>query len=293
MPTGTVRPGPGDPPTRLHGDVPHGDAPHGDVPHRDVPHKDTPHRQVPPWEVVAVAEPSSLDPRDDLDGLDPFDLLDIEAARISTLLSCLPSEAWSRPTRCTEWTVRDLLAHLATLEEYRHACLDDTVGGLLARARAAGVTDTDSFNAWGVAARRDVPAPELLARWQQDGGDNRRRLRWHGPRGTVSTATGWCQADMFCWYLAAEYATHADDLGAPVGSDEVASRSDWRARFTRVALAESGRPVEVVRVPAGYRVRVRGDQLTLSPAELADAGSRRLGAHRAPPGVLDVLAVLA
>ena len=48
----------------------------------------------------------------ELDGLDPAELLDQEAARLSSYFRSLPESEWSRPSRCEGWSVRDVLAHL-------------------------------------------------------------------------------------------------------------------------------------------------------------------------------------
>lgn len=53
----------------------------------------------------------------DLVGLDPYELMDVEAQRLDRYLGTLDDEEWNRPTRCEGWSVRDVLAHLAASEE--------------------------------------------------------------------------------------------------------------------------------------------------------------------------------
>jgi uncharacterized protein (TIGR03083 family) len=79
---------------------------------------------------------------------------------------CGDERRWARPTRCTEWSVRDLLGHLAMLENYNRAGLDLTVNELFARARADGANGLDGFNAWGVRLRADRTAADVLAEWR-------------------------------------------------------------------------------------------------------------------------------
>src|SRR5262245_63222282 len=100
---------------------------------------------------------------DVLAGLDPFDLLDVESARIDRLYSDLALEDWSAPTRCTDWNRKELLAHLASVEDSTRAGLADSVDAL--RGAADGESQ-DEYNAWGVALRVGLTAPGLLAEWR-------------------------------------------------------------------------------------------------------------------------------
>src|SRR5208283_5425490 len=43
-------------------------------------------------------------------------------------------------------------------------------------------------------------------------------------------------------HVAAELATHADDIGVPVTHDERTERTAWRARYSRFALCGSQTP---------------------------------------------------
>ena len=48
----------------------------------------------------------------DLQGLDPYDLMQREAERLDQFFVGLDDAAWSRRSRCAGWSVRDMLAHL-------------------------------------------------------------------------------------------------------------------------------------------------------------------------------------
>lgn len=242
---------------------------------------------------AATARAPVADPRE-LADLDPFDLMDVESIRLDIFFATLPDDGWAKSSRCVGWTVRDLLAHLATVETYSRACLDDTVDQLLAEAQDAGAEDMDGFNEWGVRSHHGLSPQALYERWRADNGDVRRRMRWRGVNGTVSTSGGWYPAGLQGFYLAVEYAAHADDMGAPVGVDERAGRTLWRARFTRFALAESGSPVTVLEGSGGNWVRYRGDETMLSDEELVEAGIGRLPqSHEMPPGLREALVCLA
>jgi uncharacterized protein (TIGR03083 family) len=215
-----------------------------------------------------------------LEGLDPFDLMDIESMRLDAYFSHLDAvgapEDWAAPTRCSEWTVRHVLAHLAAIEEYNQAGLDNRVAQLFQRARADGARGMDAFNAWGVRLRANLSTSEVLARWRADNADYRRRMRERGRNGMLDTSVGRYPVFLQTFYLAVEYATHADDVGAPVDASEAAGRARWRARFTAFSLGEQAREVVLVPGDGVWEVVAGVDVAELSDAELAEAGVRRL-----------------
>jgi uncharacterized protein (TIGR03083 family) len=49
---------------------------------------------------------------------DHVTLLQSESARIKQYLHSLPPDAWDRPSACTQWQVRDVVAHLAGVAEF-------------------------------------------------------------------------------------------------------------------------------------------------------------------------------
>ena len=102
----------------------------------------------------------------DLEGLDPYDLMDAEAARLDRFFAGLDAAAWSRPSRCAGWSVRDLMAHLLASEQYNAACLDGTVGDFLASVGAKGATDLSSANELGIRELDDRSPQELLEEWR-------------------------------------------------------------------------------------------------------------------------------
>jgi len=233
-----------------------------------------------------------------LDGLDPYDLMDVESERLDAFFSSLDAQGapgdWSKPTRCEDWTVRDMLGHLAAIEEYNQAGLDNGVSELFERARAGGARGMDGFNAWGLQVRADVPAGELLARWRADNVDYRRRMRQRGRDATLDTTVGQYPAFLQAFYLAVEYATHADDVSAPVDGSESAVRARWRALFATFAVGEQERPVTVVAGDGVWEIIAGADVAELSDAELAEASVRRLPPdHRLPGALRDLLACCA
>jgi uncharacterized protein (TIGR03083 family) len=211
----------------------------------------------------------------ELAGLDPFDALDREAAHISSYLSALPPADWSRPSRCEGWSIRDVLAHLVHAEAYHRACLDGEVQAFIREQAAGGATDIASANAFGIAALAHLGTEELLARWDGMNAETRRRFRERGS-GVIDTSVGEYSCRWQAFHVAGELATHADDVFAPVASQEGERRRTWRARFSRFALAEE-KPDLAIGVEAGRtRIRGQGIDVVLDDDELIEAVAGRL-----------------
>jgi uncharacterized protein (TIGR03083 family) len=211
----------------------------------------------------------------ELTGLDPFDAMDSEGGRIANHLAALSEADWSHPSRCEGWSTKDVLAHLASSEAYHAACLDGTVKDYLAGLGARGVTDLDSANALGVEEFADVPPEQLLAGWREANALVRRRFRERGD-GTVDTSVGQYPCRWQAFHVAAELATHADDIGVTVPAQDQQKRRDWRARISRFALSEA-KPDLAVTLKAG-RTTVSGAQgdIQLDDDELIEAVAQRL-----------------
>src|SRR5947209_11625579 len=194
----------------------------------------------------------------ELHDLDPFDLLDGEAHRVDDFFTTLRGDEWLTPTRCAGWRRRELLAHRAASEHYNRATIDGSVAELMARGQAAGATDLDGFNRWGVEERAGRSHEELLDEWRSMCAENRRRLRALGWDGTLQTAgAGPYPAGRQALHLAHELAVHADDMAVPDAADERCLRVRWQARLARFTLREYGKDVAVESDGAGTN-RVSG-----------------------------------
>lgn len=192
---------------------------------------------------------------DPLADLDPFAIFDAEADRLDRHFSGLDPEDWSRPSRAAGWSVRDVLGHLAGEELYNHACLDGDVDGFSAMLRREGVEGGfDAFNEWCVRRRRDLPVEEVLREWRRANGETRERMRALGREADLETLAGPYPVGMQTFHYDAEYATHADDVGAPVSPEEAEGRAWWRARVAMSVLAERGSHAQVE--PVGERIWV-------------------------------------
>lgn len=224
----------------------------------------------------------------ELAGLDPFTLLDAEAERLDAFFSSLNEPGWNRASRCAGWTVRDVLGHLTAGEDYHRACLDGTVSTLLTRFAERGCTDLDSANALGVADYAALSPGEALSRWRGASADNRRRFRERGD-GIVDTSVGDYPCRWQAFHVAAELATHADDVGAPAPGGDHRERTAWRARYSRFALAEAKPHLRVEATGAGTIITdgptivevddhelVEGVMCRLDEASRLDAAQRTL-----------------
>lgn len=218
--------------------------------------------------------------RDDLEDLDPFQLLDAEAARLDSCFASLADSAWMRPSRCTGWSVRDVLAHLAGAEFYNHACLNGDIRGFFAQLERAGIGgagEFGDFNGWCVRSRRDLPVNEVLNEWHVASHQTRTRMRELGRGGMIETSVGPYPAGLQAFHYASEYATHADDIDAPVGHGEEPARTSWRARFTCLVLHERRSKLSIHLTERGsYLVGLGAATAELAPSDFVAAAVERL-----------------
>jgi uncharacterized protein (TIGR03083 family) len=227
----------------------------------------------------------------DLIGTDPVDLMDRETERIDRFYAGLDDAGWAAPTHCAEWNRRQLLAHLASIEDYIRAGLDGTVAELLAGSGAGGLED---FNDWGVRQHAGLSPADLLAEWRTAAAENRRRLRERPLESTLDTSVGPYPFAAQVYYLTSELAIHADDAGVPVTAGERAERTAWRSRFARVALAEADRGVTVEDVPGRLLVGLDGEAAGVDEEDFVAATAGRLRPeHPLPAKLRAALVVLA
>jgi uncharacterized protein (TIGR03083 family) len=235
--------------------------------------------------MAAVDEPELAD-------LDPFELMTAEADRIEGFYRNLRDVEWRAPTRCAGWTRRDLLAHLASIEDYTAAGLAGEVRTLMSHS---GAHDMDEFNRWGIGQRAYLGNAALLREWQALVEKNDASLRERGPRSPLDTAVGPYPIGRQAFYLACERAIHADDAGIPVAESEAENRLDWRLRFARAAVTETrhGR-VGVVADRGAQIVRLGEDEVRLPDEQFVEAVSGRLAPEvDVPQRMREALAVLA
>jgi uncharacterized protein (TIGR03083 family) len=212
----------------------------------------------------------------DLHGLDPYDLMDAEAARLDRFFVGLDASAWSQASRCSGWSVRDVLAHLLSSEQYNAASLDGSVAALLAGLGARGATDLTSANELGIREVDDRSTAQLIDEWRAATAQTSKGLR-ERDGGDIDSSVGPYPARWQAFHLAFELATHADDVGVPVTAQEAAARTAWQAQFGRFALKELNADLEI---KAGHgTTQVRGEDIDVEvpDAVFVQAVAARLG----------------
>lgn len=216
-----------------------------------------------------------------LEGYDPYDLLDVEAARLEAHLAGLDEAAWAAPSACAGWSAGDVAAHLAAVEQYHHACLDGRVAAMIQEGIAAGMTSLDDFNHAGVFERAGRPPAEVVAEFAAGDAETRRRLR-ERDGGEMDSSVGPYPVRWQAFHIATELATHADDIGVPVPEDEAADRLAWRTAFSRFALSERRPGAVIEAAPGGTRVQVDDLDVVVDDATLVAGLVDRLGDDVAP-----------
>jgi uncharacterized protein (TIGR03083 family) len=212
-----------------------------------------------------------------LSGLSPYDLQDIECARLAGWFAALGGNEWSVPSRCEGWSRRDMLAHLVAVEEYFAACLDRSVAQLMHRYTEAGATSVDEFGAAGVANAAGRSPDDLLASWIAANERNRAGFR-AADRTDIDSSVGPYPARLQAFHVAFEYAIHANDVDAPLGETEREGRQHWLAGVAQFALTELKPDLRVDISDTDVIVRTSDDSDTIEIGidTFVDGVSRRL-----------------
>jgi uncharacterized protein (TIGR03084 family) len=168
---------------------------------------------------------------------------------LADLLASLDERAWTAPTRCSGWDVRDVVLHLAQTDDLAMASLQGTLGerlGSLASARDVGV-DVDEGAGRMVDDEREGATPSAVhARWAAgaerllagfEACDLHRRVRW---------VAGEMSARTLATTRIAETWIHTGDVAEAVGVTlvpgtrlEHVARLAWRT--LPYAFAKAGR----------------------------------------------------
>ncbi len=216
----------------------------------------------------------------DLVGLDPYELMATEAARLEAYLGGAGANDWSAATRCAGWSRRDLLAHLAASEDYNQACLDGTVQQFLADIGAKGAVDLASANEIGIRELDGQSPEQILETWRERNSRNREAFRARDG-GDVDSSVGAYPGRWQAFHLVFELATHADDLGVPASPSEAAARIEWQARFARFAIKELKPDLAIEARPGRTHVKGEGIDVELSDEEFVQVVAARLPAGTA------------
>jgi uncharacterized protein (TIGR03083 family) len=226
-----------------------------------------------------------------LKSFDPFNLMDVESNRLFDFFASLDEKGWAESTRCEGWRRREIVSHLAAGETYNRACLDDKVQQLFEDYGKKGATDMNSFNDVTVKERADRTADEVLAEWRGANDYTRDEMRKRGRDGTIATSVGPYPIELQAFHLASEYATHADDMGVPISDADKAKQLGWRLAFSKVALEEAEKKVELTPSQGTITVKAGDKEATLSEADFVEAVTARL--KTIDPELQDALRALA
>jgi uncharacterized protein (TIGR03084 family) len=202
-------------------------------------------------------------------------------AELDAVLTGLDGAGWGRASRCTGWSVADVVTHLAQSDELAVASMADRFGTGLGDA-----ADVDEWAAQAVDAEAPRPPAEVLARWHAATDALRRGLRASEPGRRVR----WVAGTLSCRTLAAtrlaECWIHTNDI-APVAPTERlrhVARLAWRTlpySFSRAGRELHGPVAFHLTGPTGipWVFEPEGPATTVitgSGAELCDvAGHRR------------------
>jgi uncharacterized protein (TIGR03083 family) len=211
----------------------------------------------------------------DLAGLDPYDLMASEGARLDQFFSRADASEWKKPSRCEGWSVRDVLAHLTAGEDYNQACLDGTVQQFLADMGAKGAVDLASANEIGIREFDDRSPDEILEAWRKRSAQTREAFRVRDG-GDVDSSVGAYPARWQAFHLAFELATHADDVHVPVVANDAAARNAWQARFGRFAIKELKPDLTIEAGDGRTHVKGEGVDIELPDEQFVQAVAARL-----------------
>jgi uncharacterized protein (TIGR03083 family) len=206
-----------------------------------------------------------------LPDIDPFLTLDQEVARIQSYLDSLKPEEWKKPTRCEGWTVRDLVAHIDSGEEYNEACLKGTVADFI-----SGYKDFDTFNSQMIKNRADLSNEEILEQWINRQARVREEWAKLGLGAKIQTAIGPYPLHSQIWHITSEYATHGDDMGVFVSEEEGEFRLMWRVQISLFAVQEKKNPPGLERADDVILVTFEGHRMALTDEDFIAAVSARL-----------------
>jgi uncharacterized protein (TIGR03083 family) len=202
---------------------------------------------------------------------DPFSTLDGEIARLNAFFTSLRPTDWEAASRCEGWTVRDMVAHFDSDEEYNEACLDNTLEAL-----AANFTSIDEFNQRQVQKRAHLSNEEILKQWRTRQARVRKDWEELGLNTKITTIVGPYPLQAQIWHITSEYATHADDIGVEVLPEAQQARLVWRFQFSAYAMQEKKDPPGLERRGNRMIITMKQHHLSLSLEDFVAAVSARL-----------------
>jgi uncharacterized protein (TIGR03084 family) len=226
-------------------------------------------------------------------------LAEENAALRATLRRLSPAD-WAQPSRCPDWSVADVVLHLAQTNELARS---SARGDISAAATAAGwdtgelggdhPVDVDAIAARAVAAGRGVAPAVLLDRWSASVDDMCAALRAVDPRAPLTWVVGRLPARTLATTRLAEGWIHAGDIGDGIGVQPEPSERLWHIarlawRTIPYAFVKAGRALAgpvglVLKAPDGSTWRFDPDEPAATVVEGDGNAFCLLAARRLTP----------
>lgn len=193
-------------------------------------------------------------------------------------LAALDGEAWARPTRCQEWTVADLVAHLVWGQRLEAQGVAAIATG---RTEALDVPDVSAADPGGLPVQLHAAHEELWAALEARTADDLDR--------PAAMPYGPVPLGLFLQVVAMEVGVHHSDLRAALGlpddlgADVARATAAFLAAFLPVLAAAGDRPAEPVR----YVLRAPSFELEWSSGD----GAGRTVTISGPDGELCLFAL--
>jgi uncharacterized protein (TIGR03084 family) len=201
-----------------------------------------------------------------------------EHAALGARLATLGADDWHRPSRCTEWTVSDVVLHLAQTDELAIASFEERFHEVAA-AQSAGLPlgrDVDESVGLIVQRERGAPPTDVFARWRASVARLDELAVHHLPR-RVQWVAGDMAAPSLLTTRIAETWIHSDDIAWAFGPPPAPTDRLWHItrlawRTVPYAFARAGQPVHGpidfdLTGPAGERWEFRHDETTTTTVQ--------------------------
>jgi uncharacterized protein (TIGR03084 family) len=132
----------------------------------------------------------------------------------------LRTEDWNRQSRCDDWTLADVVLHLAQTNELATASLQDRFQEVVdefVRVGGAAATSVDDAADVRVALERNASAADIFDRWSASADDLLAALRSADPHARVTWVAGRLSAHTLATTRLAETWIHTGDVACGLG----------------------------------------------------------------------------
>ncbi len=171
--------------------------------------------------------------------------LDAQQAELDGLLAGLDSVDWTTPSRCSGWSVADIVLHLAQTSELAAATGDDSFGVRFGWFMPADARTVDEGAEQAVVAERGAGATQLVQRWRDAAAAQRRLLAESEPGRRLPWVISELPARTLATTRLAEMWIHTADIADALGVTLVPTDRSWHIarlawRMLPYAFARAG-----------------------------------------------------